>query len=277
MSALEVIGVLALATLEGALVVLPTANTLARLTRLRSPAWAAVLPGSILIGTFAPLWRPSLAPALVLLAAVTTPLLAMVAAVEVRRGRWALVLTSALVLGLALVLRGGPVGQLSASAVTGLGCLSAGVALTRLTPRRWLLVGVVLMCVVDVLLLASGAGQPAAGIMADATARFHGQAFDSATVGPVTIDYPDLVLAAVMGGFLAGQPLQGRRALTLALLAAASGMLLPLIHMVPETPPIALTFVFHATRDRAPVDAATAAIRRRVEGPGARGAPRPPA
>jgi hypothetical protein len=247
-SALEVIAVLAMATLEGSLVALPRAGALARLSRLRSPAWALILPGVIVVGTFAPLWRPSLASALVVLAALATPLLALVAVVRVTSARCALLLTPAL--ALALMLGRGPVGELSSSIVTAFGCLSLGVALTRLIPRRWLLGGVALMCFADVVLLAMGVGQSSAGLMSQATARIHISTFDSASVGPVAVDYPDLVLAAVVGGFVAGLPLQRRAAMTLTLLAAASGMLLPAIHIVPETVPIALTFIFLGRSDR---------------------------
>ena len=127
--------------------------------------------------------------------------------------------------------------------MTALGSLTVGVALTRLIPRRWLLVGVALMWFVDVLLLAAGIGQPAAALMAHATARLHGQAFDAARLGTVKVDYPDLVLAAVLGGFVAGHPLQRRAALTLTSLAAGSGILLAVIDPLPATVPITLTLV----------------------------------
>ena len=71
--------VIALATLEGALVALPKADALEPLRTLRSPAWAALLPGSIVAGTFLPLAMPSMALGLVLMAGVITPLLATVA------------------------------------------------------------------------------------------------------------------------------------------------------------------------------------------------------
>ena len=183
------------------------------------------------------------------LSALATPLLALVAAAAVVRGRrhmmlgaLALALVAALVLGR----------ELSASIVTAFGCLTLGVALTRLIPRRWLLLGVVAMACLDVLLLAVHVGQPAAAMIADATTRLHGRAFDAASIGPITVDYPDLVLAAVLGGFCAGGRLQRRTALTLTLLAAAWGMLLSLTNMVPETPPIALTFVLVVIWERAP-------------------------
>lgn len=111
--------------------------------------------------------------------------------------------------------------------------------------------GVVLMCLVDVLLLVSSAGQPAAALIGNAAARLHGPAFNSATIGPVTDDFPDLVLAAVVGGYVAGHPFQHRSAVALTVLAAASGMLLPFIPLVPETVPIGLTFVLVGGWERA--------------------------
>jgi hypothetical protein len=239
----ELIGIPAVATLQGLLVALPRARALAHLSGLRSPVWAAALPGSVLVGTFAPLWRPSLASALVVVAAIVTPLLAVVAAVEVARGRRALLLASVPTLALAVMLGHGEIDQLSSSLVTTAGCLSLGVGLTRLIPPRWLLVGVVLLCIVDVLLLSIGVGEPAAALVKDATLRFHGPVFDSARIGTVMVDYPDLVLAAVVGGVVAGRPLQRRTAATLTVLAVVYGMLLAVIPTVPATVPIALTFV----------------------------------
>lgn len=103
MTAPQVFAVLALAVLEGSLVALPRADALAGLSRLRSRAWAAVLPGSVIVGTVAPLWSPSLASALVRLASLATPLLAVLTAVWVAHGRRALLL-----LGAALALLTGP-------------------------------------------------------------------------------------------------------------------------------------------------------------------------
>ena len=151
--------VIALATLEGALVALPKADALEPLRTLRSPAWAALLPGSILAGTFLPLAMPSMALGLVLMAGVITPLLATVAVLEVVRGRpdgALLVLAFALAVIAALI--SGWAGQISATALTALGCLAVGTALARLIPRRWFVLGVLGMCLADVALLASGIG-----------------------------------------------------------------------------------------------------------------------
>lgn len=73
------IAVVAVALLERALVALPKAHALEQLGRLHSPAWAAVLPGMIIVGNFGLLALPSMAPGLILLASVATPLLAALA------------------------------------------------------------------------------------------------------------------------------------------------------------------------------------------------------
>ena len=157
MSALSLVAILALALLEGSLVALPRPAALAQLARLRSPAWAAALPGSILVGTFAPLWQRPFATAFAGLAAIVTPLLAIIAAASVARGRRHLIVAGVVVaLGLALAL--GRRAELSASLVTAFGCMALGVALTRLIPPGWLFVGVAAMAGLDVLLLAIHVG-----------------------------------------------------------------------------------------------------------------------
>jgi hypothetical protein len=131
----DVIAVIALAMIQGALVALPRADALERLGGLRSPAWAAVLPGMIIVGTLALPALPSMAPALILLAWTATPLLAGLAVVLVARGQRAALLSVAV--AVAAAIGSGWFGQLAASTLTGLGCLPLGAALVRLTPTRW--------------------------------------------------------------------------------------------------------------------------------------------
>ena len=236
--------VIALATLEGGLVALPRADALAPLKTLRSPAWALLLPGSILAGTFIPLAMPSMAFGLVVLAGVLTPALAAIAILHVVRGpRTALVL-AACALTLTAALMSGWAGQISASALTALGCLAVGTALARLIPARWFVLGVLGMCLADVALLASGIGHSAAALMASATADVHGPVFSQADIGRVSTDYPDLVLAAVLGGFLAGRHRQLLAALLVTAIGAAYGLLLlPLQSLLPATVPIAFALL----------------------------------
>jgi hypothetical protein len=237
------IAVVALALLEGALVAAPKAHALERLGRLRSPAWAAVLPGMIIVGTFGLLALPSMAPGLILLASVATPLLAALGVVLVARGQRAAVLPVAFAVAVATALTSGWLGQLSASTLTALGCLPLGAAIVRLTPSRWVPVGVLAMCAVDATLLALGIGQPAMALIAEATAHVRGPVLNGAGIGAVSIDYPDLLLAAMLGGMVAGHAVQRRAAVLVAMLAGGYGMLLPVVNPLPATVPIALAFI----------------------------------
>ena len=221
---------------------LPKANALERLGRLCSPAWAAVLPGSIVVGTFGVRALPAAAIGLVMLAAVATPVLSGVAAVSVVRGPRGIALAIVAACLIVAAAIGGGTSQVSASTVTALGCLTVGIALVRLIPRRFLLIGVLAMCLVDVVLLVLGAGQPADALMTRAEAHVHGPVFDHATVASISIDYPDLVLAAVLGGAVAGRRGQVRAALIVTSLAIAYGMLLAVAPILPATVPPALVF-----------------------------------
>jgi hypothetical protein len=239
----DMIAVVALAMLQGALVALPRADALQRLGRLRSPAWAAVLPGMILVGTLGLLALPSMAPGFILLASVATPLLGALAVVLVARGQRAAVLPAAVGVAAAAALGSGWFGQLSASTLTALGCLPLGAALVRLIPSRWVPVGVLAMCAVDAALLALGIGQPASALIADAAARVRGPVLDNAGIGSISTEYVDLLLAAVLGGIVAGHAIQRRAAVLVTTLAAGYGMLLPLVDPLPATVPIALAFI----------------------------------
>lgn len=234
---------LALATLQGAIVALPHPAALERLGSLRSPAWALVAPGSLIVGTFGVLALPALASGLAMLAAIATPMLAAIAVVSVVHGRQRRLLVVPLVLGVAAAAGSGWPGQLAASLLTALGCLTLGAALVRLTPARWLRIGVLSMGAVDVLLLALGVGQPAAELLREALGSTMHPAFDSANLGDCVLDYPDLVLAAVLGGVAAGRAIQQPAAALVAILAAAYGALFAVADMLPATVPLALVLV----------------------------------
>src|SRR3954454_1061101 len=160
----------ALATIQGAIVALPHPAALERLGRLRSPAWALVAPGSILVGTFGILALPLVARGLAVLAQMATPVLAAIAVLAVVHGRQRRLLLVPVALGAIAAGAWGWPGELAASLLTALGCLTLGAALVRLTPARWLYLGVLGMAAVDVLLLAVGVGQPADALLRDALA-----------------------------------------------------------------------------------------------------------
>lgn len=235
------------------MVALPSPLALERLGRLRSPAWALAGPVAILIGTFGVLAMPSLATGLAVLAAIATPVLAGIAVVAVvhRRRRALLLVPPALAV---TALAGtGLAAQLAASLLTALGCLTLGAAVVRLTPARWLHLGMLSMAAVDVLLLALGVGQPVAAVFSQARSGGH-PTFDHAQLGPMTTDYPDLFLAAVLGGVVAGRAVQRRAAALVTILAAASGGFFAVAEVLPATVPLVLVLVLV---ELAPLRAAT--------------------
>ena len=226
--------------LEGALVLLPRARPFPGLARLRAPAWAALLPVSIVIGTFGLLIAPGLASPTVLAAAITTPMLAVIAVLLVVRARL-LVMPLAAVAGALAVWATGQGGHVGTGVVTALACLTVGAALQRLIPGRWLLVGVVAMSVVDITLLLAGPGYHETAVLAAAQTNFHGPRFTGARIGGTTIGYPDLFLAALLGASLAGERAQLWAAGLLTVFAVAYDSMLSPGLLLPATVPIALT------------------------------------
>jgi hypothetical protein len=228
--------------LEGALVLLPRSAPFPRLARLRSPAWTALLPVSIIVGTFYLLVAPGLASPTVLAAAVTTPLLAFIAVVAVVRARLA-VLPLAAAAGALAIWATGAGGHVGTGIVTALACLTVGAALQRLIPGRWLMLGVIAMSVVDITLLLSGPGYHQTALLAAAQNNFHGPRFTGARLGGTTIGYPDLFLAALLGSALAGRRAQLWAAGLLTALAVAYDSMLSPGRLLPATVPIAVTLM----------------------------------
>lgn len=230
------------ASLEVALVLAPQTAPLRRLSRLRSPLWAALLPVWIIVGTFGLIAMPRSAPATLMIAAVTTPVLAVVAIVAVVRARWLLAPVAILAGGLAL-LAGGVGGQLGAAVITALACLTVGAALQRLIPGRWLLVGVLAMALADIALVGLGFGHDQSDVLAAAARGFHGPRFTGARVGGTTLGYPDLFLAALVGTSLATRREQRLGAVVLGVLVLAYDSMLAPGTMLPATVPIAVAWV----------------------------------
>jgi hypothetical protein len=242
---------------------LPRSAPFPQLARLRSPAWSALLPVSIIIGTFGLLLAPSLASSTVLAAAITTPLLAFVAVIAVVRARL-MVLPLAAAAGALAIWASGMSGHVGTGVVTALACLTVGAALQRLIPGGWLLLGVVAMSVVDVALLLSGPGYHQTAVLAAAQNSFHGPRFTGARIGGTTIGYPDLFLAALLGASLAGSRAQVKAAGLLVALGVAYDSLLAPGLLLPATVPIALTLLVVAwvryRRSRARTAAAPAGM-----------------
>jgi hypothetical protein len=244
----HVLAFCALASLQGALVALPRPRRRARRSRLRSPVWALVLPGALVVGTFGVLAVPGSARALAVLAAGATPVFGGLAVLHVVPGsRLAWLAALPAVAAAALVLHSWPA-ALAASLLTALGCLAIGALLVRLTPIPWLVLGIGVMCVVDVVLIVAGPGQPASQQLQLAFAHGPVPALDHAQIGSFTSDYPDLVLAAVLGAVLAGDARQLRAGVLVAALVSASGLLFLVADILPGTVPLAIAAAVVAAR-----------------------------
>jgi hypothetical protein len=109
------------------------------------------------------------------------------------------------------------------------------------------------MCVVDVVLIATGVGQQTQALMDHALSNSRLPEFHQAQLGTVSKDYPDLVLTAVLGSILAGRAaLQRTAAVLVAVLASANGLLFLIADVLPATVPlgVAAAVVFGLDRWR---------------------------
>jgi hypothetical protein len=190
----------------------------------------------------------------VLAAAITTPLLALVAVLLVVRARLVVLPLAALAGGMA-VWATGQSGHAGTGVITALACLTLGAALQRLIPGRWLLLGVLAMSAVDITLLLAGPGYHETAVLAAAQTNFHGPRFTGARIGGTTIGYPDLFLAALLGASLAGERAQVWAAGLLTVSAIAYDSMLTPGLLLPATVPIAITlaviwFLRHRLRSR---------------------------
>jgi hypothetical protein len=97
------------------------------------------------------------------------------------------------------------------------------------------------MSAVDVTLLATGFGYHQTALLAAATKGFPGPLLTGARLGAITIGYPDLFLAAVLGASVAGTRDQWRAGALLTVLAIGLDSLLTGRILLPATVPIAIT------------------------------------
>ena len=202
--------------------------------------WALVLPCALVVGTFGVLAVPESATALAALAAGATPVLGGLAVLHVVP--W---LSPRLAGGAADHGRRGAAAPLLAGGsrrepADRPRLPGAGALLVRLTPLPWLVLGIAVMCVVDVVLIVTGPGQPAANQLQLAFAEGPIPGLHHAQIGSFTSDYPDLVLAAVLGAVLAGDARQFRAGFLVAALVSASGLLFMVADILPGTVPLAV-------------------------------------
>jgi hypothetical protein len=199
-----------LGLVQAALVALPAARSLPWLGGLRSHWWALIPALSIVLVVGVIELDSDSATALAWLALVAVPPLAALAlAWLVHGGRpsWALAVPP--LLALAWAARDSLAGEVAATALSGLACVSLGWLLLSLVPALWLRLGVYAMAVVDTYYVATdllqgpnavlSAAVPAAGLP-----RLQAVHFGSAQMG-----FGDLFIAALVGYLLAQPPADG--------------------------------------------------------------------
>jgi len=237
-------------------VALPVSGSLPWLNRLRS-RWWALIPALSIVAVIAIVEADSgSATALAWLALVAVPPLAAFALAALVRGSrpsWAWAAVPLLVLAWAS--RDSLLGEVAATALSGLACISLGWLLVSAVPDQWLRLGVYAMAVVDTYYVSSdllqgpnavlSAAVPAAGLP-----RLQAVHFGSAQMG-----FGDLFIAALVGCLLAQPPADGpqsglygrfeaRRqrnaAVLVGVLALGFDLLFFAVDELPATVPVAL-------------------------------------
>ncbi len=126
--------------------------------------------------------------------------------------------------------------------------MTLGVLLGSVTPRRWLMAGIVAMACADVWLVASDLLQAPNETLSAAAPAGGLPQLQSEQFGTVTLGYGDLFVAGLLGAVYAGRAATERRRQWLAagvtlLLAAAFDLLFFVVDELPATVPVALALI----------------------------------
>lgn len=232
----------ALSLLQAALVAAPKPASAPILDRLRSSAWALVLPLSIVVVVATIALDSAVADFLTYLALVAVPPLAALALAAIVRGaRPPLALLAAPLFALAWASQESLAGETAALALSALACVSLGWLLACVVPSRWLKLGIYAMAAIDAWLIGTEMLQgPNAVLNAAAPGGLPQLQFVS--FGSAVMGFGDIFIAAVLGALLAADR---RLQLTGAALAAVLGLsfdfLFFALDSLPATVPIALT------------------------------------
>jgi hypothetical protein len=243
-----------LLTVQASLVCLAGPEAPDWLRRVARSAWAWILPGSLGLTVALLALLPAAADGYTWLALLATPPLAYCALAGRSHGRLGAAVLTGVLLALAWAERGMLSGQAAALAITALSCLTLGAWLSRLAPVRALKVGIVAMAVLDAVLVFSHGLQHPNDVLNAAAPPAGLPRLQLAEFGSAAIGYGDLFIAAVLGGVLAVQAGERRRAALLTITFAATFDLLFLVtDVLPATVPVALALVVNEALERRPL------------------------
>lgn len=237
------ISVLSLA--QAAIVALSAPRPFPALERLRAPGWALIPAASIVAVVVAIGELASVAQGLTYLALIGVPPLAAIALGWAWRWAWPpLALLVVPLFALAWLDRTGLVGEAAALVLSGLSCVTLGVVLAAVAPRRALKAGVIAMALVDTALVVADLLQAPNNVLNTAHPAAGLPQLQRALFGSAVVGYGDLFVAGVVGAILATNPRIQRRG---AVLAAGVALLFDLLFFVvkelPATVPIALALI----------------------------------
>ncbi|HUC06524.1 MAG TPA: hypothetical protein VMR96_00395 [Solirubrobacterales bacterium] len=259
-----------LGLVQAALVALPAPRQRpVWISRLASPWWALIPALSIAIVIGAIEISPRSADALTYIALVAVPPLAAFALAALTRVRlsppytwvetdsgvdwsWLAPVSAATAFfALAWASPHSLVGEVSATALSGLACIALGWLLVCGVPAKWLRLGVYAMAVIDAVYVTGDLLQgPNAVLNAAAPAadlpRLQAVHFGSALMG-----FGDLFVAALVGCLLArSRPRQLEGALLVAVLALAFDLLFFAVDQLPATVPVAVALAIVTRREQ---------------------------
>ncbi|HEU4904646.1 MAG TPA: hypothetical protein VFT19_00835 [Solirubrobacterales bacterium] len=207
----------------------------------RSPWWALVPAGSIVVVVFGIEAAPGSADALTWLALLAVPPLAAFALGWLLHGTapvwaWAAVPLFAL----AWAAQGSLAGETGAALLSGLACIALGWLLVSVVAARWLRLGVYAMAAIDAALIAAELLQGPSGVLS-AAAPGGLPRLQVLELGAARMGFGDAFLAATVGCLLAADRcLQLRTAALAAVLALSFDLLFFALDTLPATVPIAV-------------------------------------
>jgi hypothetical protein len=246
-----------LISVQAAVVALPRAHSVPALERLsqrlRSPWWALVPLASIALVVWAINFQGGTADVLTWVALVAIPPLAAVALGWTMHGArpWLAPLAAVLFLVAWQAPRDQLPGELAATLLTGLSCVTLGVLLVSVAPHGWLKVGIVLMALADAILIGAETLQPASTILNAAAPPAELPQLQRALFGHAVIGYGDYFIAGVFGALLSAEGRrQGRIALLVFVLALAFDALFLVLDTLPATVPVALALLISEAAHR---------------------------
>lgn len=189
---------------QAACIVLPAAGLPAWARRFRAPAWALVVPLSLVIVVGAIAALPGTADLLTWIALIGVPTGCALALGWAGRGSrpWLAVLAAPL-LALAWATPAERVGQAAAVLLIVGSAVTLGRLLAAASALRLLKLGVIALAVLDATLVFSGNLEPSNDLLVAASPGLGLPRLQSASFGQAGIGYGDLFAAAVVGGILA--------------------------------------------------------------------------